>query len=180
MKRQEFIAAATEIRILMGMLTKMTRNELQNHLDACGVGISTLHHGVMRLLRHHPYTIKDLSRHMLVEPASLVPVIDELENKTLVRRTTDPQDRRRTPLVLTEQGEQMLVALPTLPMSSPFLRTLETMGDEKINVLLGALRELAEGVTDNKDMVAELSYTVRMQTAGKTVPSPDKKGRVNS
>lgn len=177
MKRQEFIAAATEIRILLGLLTKISRQEFQEHLEACGVDISTLHHGVMRLLRHHPYTIKDLSKHMLVEPASLVPVIDELEQRTLVRRTTDPNDRRRTPLILTEQGERMLVTLPTMPASSPFLRTLEMMGDEKITDLLARLRELAEGVSENKEMVSELSLTVRMQLAGRGVSPSDKKSK---
>lgn len=163
MKHQEFITAATEIRVLMVMLAKLTRQEMQEHLDTCDVGISTLHHSVMRLLRHHPYTIKELSKHMLVEPASLVPVVDELERRTYLRRTTDPKDRRRNPLVLTENGEQMLHTLPTLPMSSPFFRTLQEMGDDKILDLLGRLRELATGMSENKEMVAEVSKTVRMQ-----------------
>lgn len=163
MKHQEFITAATEIRVLMGMLTKLTRQELQEHLNTCGVDISTLHHGVMRLLRHHPYTIKELSRHMHMEAASLVPVVDDLERKTYLRRTTDPNDRRRNPLVLTDQGEQMLHTLPTLPMSSPFFKTLQEMGDDKILDLLARLRELATGMSENKEMVTELSKTVRMQ-----------------
>jgi DNA-binding MarR family transcriptional regulator len=167
MKHQEFIASATEIRILLRILTKLAHQEFQEHLDACGVGISPPHYGVMRLLKHHPYTIKELSRHMLVEPASLVPVVDELERKTFVRRTTDPNDRRRTPLVLTEQGDQLLTDLPHLPDSSPFLKTLQGMGDAKIHDLLARLRELANGMSDNQELLAELTKTVRMQAGFK-------------
>lgn len=165
MKQQEFIVAATEIRILLGMLTKMSRQEWQEHLDKCGVGISALHHGVMRLLYHHPYTIKELSKHMLVEPASLVPVVDELERKSYLRRTTDPQDRRRTPLVLTDEGQQMILSMPPLPPTSRFMQTLETMGEEKLVGLLSLLRELAQGMSENQEMIAELSKTVQMQMA---------------
>lgn len=167
MKRQEFIASATEIRVLLRVLTKMAHQEFQEHLDACGVGISMPHYGVMRLLKHHPYTIKELSKHMLVEPASLVPVVDELERKTYVRRTADPADRRRTPLVLTEEGEHMLLGLPQLPASGPFIKTLDGMGDEKVLDLLAHLRELAYGMSENKEMVSELTKTVRMQISGK-------------
>lgn len=174
MKRQEFIASAAEIRVLLRVLTKMAHQEFQEHLDACGVGISMPHYGVMRLLKHHPYTIKELSKYMLVEPASLVPVVDELERKTFVRRTADPNDRRRTPLVLTEQGDHMLTGLPQLPSSGPFMRTLEGMGDEKVLELLEHLRELAYGMSDNKEMVPELTKTVRMQISGKG-ELPDKK-----
>lgn len=174
MKHQEFISAATEVRILLGMLTKMSRQELQDHLDNCGVGISALHHGVMRLLNHHPYTIKELSKHMLVEPASLVPVVDELERKTYLLRTTDPQDRRRTPLVLTEEGQQMLSNLPPMPSTGPFMRTLEGMGDDKLQQLLSLLRELAHGMSENKEMVAELTKTVQMQVAGRTAETAKK------
>lgn len=169
MKQQEFSAAAAEIRILLGILTKMSRQELQDHLDKCGYGISALHHGVMRLLNHHPYTIKELSKHMLVEPASLVPVVDELERKTYLRRTTDPLDRRRTPLVLTDEGQQILSSLPPMPASGPYMQTLQAMGDGKIQQLLHLLRELAQGMSENKDMVPELTKTVQMQIANRSV-----------
>jgi MarR family 2-MHQ and catechol resistance regulon transcriptional repressor len=175
MKRQEFIASAMEIRVLLRILTKMAHQEFQDHLDACGVGISMPHYGVMRLLKHHSYTIKELSKHMLVEPASLVPVVDELERKTFVRRTADPNDRRRTPLVLTAEGDQMLTGLPHLPSAGPFIKTLETMGDEKVLDLLGRLRELAYGMSEDKAMVPELAKTVRMQIGDRSEQA-EKKG----
>ncbi len=163
MKQKDFLAAATEIRILMRILTKLMHQEFQEHLDACGVGISVPHYGVMRLLKDHRYTIKELSTHMLVEPASLVPVVDELERKAFVRRTKDPKDRRRTPLVLTDKGEEMLSRMPMLPATSPFMKTLEAMGDAKVTQLLARLRELTKGVSKNHELVPELSKTVRLQ-----------------
>ena len=164
---KDFVVMATEIRILMRILTKLAHQEFAEHLDKCGVGISAPHYGVMRLLKLHPYTIKELSKHMVVEPASLVPVVDELERKAFVRRTTDPADRRRTPLILTDEGDRMLTNLPLMPLSSPFMRTLDAMGEERMHDLLAGLRELAMGMSDNQEMVAELEKTVRLQVGDK-------------
>lgn len=175
MKRNEFLAAAIEIRILMAILTKLVRHELQEHLDRCGVPMSGLHHGVLRLLKHRPYTISELSKHMVVEPASLVPVVDDLERKSWVRRGTDPADRRRTPLLLTEEGDRLLTSLPMMPSSSPYVRTLERMGEQRVFELLATLRELADGASENKDIVPEISRTVQIQMGGRAALTPDKK-----
>ncbi|MBI4672293.1 MAG: MarR family transcriptional regulator [Chloroflexi bacterium] len=171
MKHHELLATAVEIRILTAILTKLTRQELQSHLDECGAGLSTVHHGVARLLRNRPFTISELSKHMMVEPASLVPIVDDLERKKLVRRSTDPQDRRRTPLLLTTAGERLLARIPVLPSSGRFLQTLEKMGDDKIALLLELLRELADGTSENKELVSEMSNTVRFQIVGGSAPS---------
>lgn len=176
MKRQEFVASATEIRILLRILTKLSHQEFQEHLEACGAGISTPHYGVMRLLKYHPYTIKELSKHMLVEPASLVPIVDELERKDFVRRTTDPNDRRRTPLILTQEGDHMLMSVPDARTTGPFMKTLEAMGEEKMLNLLAGLRTLAAGMSENKEMITELADTIRMQVGEKKAVL-EKKGK---
>lgn len=168
MKKQEFIASATEIRILLRILTKLSHQEFQEHLEACGAGISMPHYGVLRLLKYHPYTIKELSKHMLVEPASLVPIVDELERKDFVRRTTDPNDRRRTPLILTEEGNRVLTNLPATPTTSPFMKTLEEMGDERVTEMLTNLRALATGMSENKEMITDLAQTLRAHAGDKT------------
>ncbi|HZQ10703.1 MAG TPA: MarR family transcriptional regulator [Anaerolineae bacterium] len=165
MKNQELNATATELRILMTILTKMARHDLQQHLDACGVDIGALPIGVMRLLHYQSLTIKDLSKHMALEPASLVPVIDDLERRNLVRRGTDPNDRRRTPLYLTEEGERLLMGIPALPIESPFVKAIEAMGEQKAQTLLALLRELANGMMQDKSTVSRISKAVRMQMA---------------
>ena len=163
MKQYECMTAAAEIRMLISVLTKLTRQEWQEQLEASGLGVSPLDASLMRFLRHHPFTISELSKHMAVEPASLVPVVDALERKTMIRRTIDPQDRRRTPLVLTPEGERILEQLPGLTPHSAYMRTLDTMGEEKTMQLLNGLRELASGMSGSKDFVTELSKSVRMQ-----------------
>jgi DNA-binding MarR family transcriptional regulator len=177
MKKHDWIATAIEIRILIGILTKLTRQELQEHLDTCGVEMSTLDHGVVRLLRYHPFTISELSKHMLLEPASLVPVVDALERKNWIRRSTDPHDRRRTPLILTEEGERVLANLPMASTDSPFLKTLEKMGAARAEELLLLLRELVQGLSPNKELVGELSRTVQLQLGGRSASLSDKKGQ---
>ena len=60
----------------------------------------------LRLLQHTPFTLRELSDRMLVTPSTLVPVIDKLESEGLLVRGKDPDDRRRTPLELTERARE--------------------------------------------------------------------------
>src|SRR5512135_3252660 len=112
MKKEELNAAGLELRILAGVIAKMAGRDLERHLEVCSAGMSALQYGVLRLLGHHQCTIAELSRTMLLAPATLVPVVDALESKGLLKRERDPQDRRRTPLLLTPLGVEMLSRVP--------------------------------------------------------------------
>ena len=57
------------------------------------------------------FTIGDLARELLVRPHSAVELVDRLEAGGLVARSTDPGDRRRTVLTVTEKAEQLLSQL---------------------------------------------------------------------
>src|SRR5260221_216207 len=73
-----------------------------------------LQFGVMRILHHHSFTIKELSNKMTLSAAALVPVIDSLEREGLATRGHDPADRRRTPLTLTPKGRDLIAGLPII------------------------------------------------------------------
>ena len=85
MKRNDFHQAALEIRILVNIVAKMARRDLEQRLDASGIGVGALPFSVMRLLSYHPYTISELSRKMILKPATLVPAIDALERQGFQR-----------------------------------------------------------------------------------------------
>lgn len=70
------------------------------------------HIGVMRFLLVQPsLSQRALSQRMQLLPSQLVPLLDELEGRGLVARSSDPADRRRNVLTLTEAGEAAMRAV---------------------------------------------------------------------
>lgn len=60
-------------------------------------------HGVMRL--------SELSEHLHIAPRSATEVVDDLEQRGLVERQPDPNDRRATLVALTEHGNKVSAAI---------------------------------------------------------------------
>jgi DNA-binding MarR family transcriptional regulator len=67
-----------------------------SHFRALGV---LLRHGVMRL--------SELSEHLHIAPRSTTEVVDGLQERGLVERRPDPQDRRATLVGLTAEGSRL-------------------------------------------------------------------------
>jgi DNA-binding MarR family transcriptional regulator len=53
----------------------------------------------------------ELADHLRISPRSATEVVDGLEERGLVRRTADPEDRRATLVTLTEKGRQVSAAV---------------------------------------------------------------------
>ncbi|HEY2764359.1 MAG TPA: MarR family transcriptional regulator [Pseudonocardiaceae bacterium] len=60
-------------------------------------------HGVLRL--------SELSDHLHIAPRSATEVVDDLEQRGLVERRPDPNDRRATLVALTDQGTKVSEAI---------------------------------------------------------------------
>jgi DNA-binding MarR family transcriptional regulator len=73
-----------------------------SHSRALGV---LMHHGVMRL--------SELSEHLRIAPRSTTEVVDVLQERGLVERRADPNDRRATLVALTEAGTAAGEAIQT-------------------------------------------------------------------
>lgn len=50
-------------------------------------------------------TQRDLSRLLVLDPSQVVSLVDDLERRGLVKRRTDPRDRRSNTIVATPAGE---------------------------------------------------------------------------
>ncbi len=155
MTNEEFYAAAIEIRILAAIVNKMAMRDLEQRLEAHNAGVSGLQYGVLQFLRHHNGTISELSRKMMLAPATLVPVVDALEQKGLVERGKDPQDRRRTPLLLTAGGLETLERMPLVDSDDSLVHSLESMGDAKTQTLSDLLRELVKQMSGHGDAACD-------------------------
>jgi DNA-binding MarR family transcriptional regulator len=59
------------------------------------------------LMRHGPVRPSALAKHLGIAPRSATEVVDALEDRGLVRRETDPDDRRATLVVVTDHGREV-------------------------------------------------------------------------
>jgi len=74
-----------------------------SHARALGM---LMRHGVMRL--------NELSDHLHIAPRTATEVVDELEERGLVERRRDPNDRRATLVAVTGEGERVSNAIRSM------------------------------------------------------------------
>ena len=144
------------------MAAKISGRSLEQRLHAHGFPISSLQYGVLRLINHEQYTISELSRRMSLTPATLVPVVDALERHGYLARGRDPNDRRRTPLVLSESGAAVLARVPAVHDDDALVGGLETLGTDKRLQLRDLLRELLGAMPESQHAVGEVQRTLHL------------------
>ena len=73
------------------------------------LGLRPPQFGVLRLIDADPgLTQQELARRSLIDPSSMVAVVDELEELGYAERRTHPADRRKHAIHLTADGKRML------------------------------------------------------------------------
>ncbi len=150
------IATAAQVRKMLFILTRLMGRELDEQLKQHGLRISGLQYGALRVLYHHHITtLSELSRHMELTPATLVPVVDSLERDRLLERRRDPKDRRRTLLSLTENGLDILDKIPFIDRHNAFVDGIEKLGAERSEQLVLLLHELADHMVASDERLAQ-------------------------
>jgi DNA-binding MarR family transcriptional regulator len=157
MTKPDLRALATEMRILQSVLSKISREEIERRLASYDVGVSVMQFFLMRTLRREEQTLSELSRKMLLDPSTLVPMVEALVRKGFVRRNRDPRDRRRIPLTLTDEALHLIGSIPTTNEDDIILRALAQMGEEKSQQLVELLREMVTNLPNGLVLVTELS-----------------------
>lgn len=142
--------------------------------------MSGLAFGILGILRQREQTISDIGRHMMISPPALVPVIDALERQGLVQRGRDPNDRRRTPLLVTDEGRRVLASVPVMDRDDVLVRSLEAIGQERASLLLDLLREVVERMWRSGHADTERSIVdVLHESARRQFETPDGKSEVD-
>lgn len=157
----EFSSRAEELRALIMLVGKAIMRDLDRRLEASGAGVSGPQFGVMRLLCQESATISELSSRMMLTPATLVPVVDALERKGFVQRGTDPRDRRRVPLLLTDAGAQAVARVAGVSDTDSLTQALIGLGAEKAQQLQMLLRELVNHLAADDALLDRAAIPVR-------------------
>lgn len=111
------------------------------------LGLRPPHFGVLRLIDADPgLTQQELARRSLIDPSSMVAVVDELEELGYAERRTHSADRRKHAIHLTADGRRMLERAQTIAMETT-KEILAPLTADEIDELRLLLRKLA-GVED--------------------------------
>lgn len=147
---------ATEIRILISIIAKLNLRAMEQRLNETLPGMSVLQYGLLRRLSDEPCTLSELSNRMLLTPSTLVPAVDKLEREGYLVRGKDPNDRRRTPLIVTEAGRRVLQTIPPIHDDDAFVRSVEALGPVQAERLRALLHALLLGVAGDQALVEAL------------------------
>ena len=146
---------AIEIQVYAALLLKFYNQGLDERLRERGERISSLQHAILRMLQFETLTISEISQRMGLDPSTLVRAVDALERRDLARRGSDPHDRRRHPITITEKGMELIEAVPVIVAEDHAFQALESTGFKAATELRDLLRKLIEEFPEGK-MVAEL------------------------
>jgi DNA-binding MarR family transcriptional regulator len=107
------------------------------------LGLRPPHFGVMTLIESHPGSAqRDLVTRSLIDPSSMVAVIDELEQMGLAERRRHPDDRRKHAVHLTAKGRRTLERARAAAVETA-KETFAPLDPEEVETLRMLLRKLA-------------------------------------
>lgn len=120
-----------------GMLEQKQAHSLREH------GLTGTQYNTLRILRgagETALTCSDIGERLVTPGPDVTRILDRLENRGLVRRQRDDEDRRIVRARITDRGLAVLSALD-LPTEQTMLKILGHMGAEKLRQLLSLLSE---------------------------------------
>lgn len=137
---------------LLPLRITLYHTHLGQHSRACEIftanGLSVVEFDVLATLRRspqpHALTPSDIQHSMLITSGGLTKILIELENRGLISRTTDENDRRIKPVALTEKG------LPILHKAMHELNAVlkdwvnSSLSSEEVNQLAALLAKLCK------------------------------------
>ncbi len=158
---KNFIDIASELKILISLMLKLAKHDMEQRLTKAKANISILGLIVLRILCGKDQTISELGEKMILKPATLVPVIDSLEIRGLVKRKQDTNDRRRNTISLTPTGTKLIKAIPIVDNDDQMIAVLQEMGKEESEKLLMLLRKITIAMGGGKQ-IAHITDVIKL------------------
>jgi MarR family transcriptional regulator, transcriptional regulator for hemolysin len=133
-KQSESSRLKREIGQAIGEVSRAWRKEMNRRLKPFGLNVSM--RLVLLQLHQNPDGLmqRELAEKLGIEGPTLVRLLDRLEQKQWIRRTTSPDDRRRKHAVLTSKAAAQIQIIDQL---SDEVRTLMVRGMTKAEIEAG-------------------------------------------
>jgi DNA-binding MarR family transcriptional regulator len=134
---KELLSSTTFLLKRLGFKAKDSSHEAFE-----GTGLNAFHFAVMALLEEDPRETQAVIADALgYDRSHIVRLLDELEEKDLVVRKRDPEDRRRHVVKLTPEGRKALAKLRAIvvKLEQEFLAPLDTAERAELHGLLQRL-----------------------------------------
>ncbi len=147
---------AQEIRLLALTMLKIPRQKLEQRFTEENIDLTMFQHHIMSMAQRHQPTIADMSRMFGLDASTFVPSVDALVKKGYLKRERDPQDRRRYPLHLTEEGEKLHHHICNHLGEDPLHVALMSLNDEQITTLRDLLRIIVMALPEGEAALSEL------------------------
>lgn len=106
------------------------------------LGFKTRDYSILSTAATREVTQKDLAAFLMLNPSQVVSLVDDLEARGLVRRTTSPHDRRAKIVVATNEGRRAFTRAKAL-LEKTHEDLLGPLTDEERETLLRVLPLLA-------------------------------------
>ncbi len=147
---------AQEIRLLAILMLKIPRQQLEQRFADEGIDLTMLQHHIMSMAQRHQPTIADISRWMGLDPSTLVPSVDALVKKGFLQRERDPNDRRRYPLHLTDEGRETYNHICHNLGEDPLHLALMSLSQDDFEHLGRILRIIVQALPEGEIALSEL------------------------
>lgn len=107
-------------------------------VDRTGLPFSRIR--ILRRLAARPMTVKQLAHAATVDPPAATVAVNDLEDRGLVVRRTDPANRRCKVVSLTDAGREVLRIIDAVDDPAP--DTLAALSDDELSALRTVLAKL--------------------------------------
>ena len=129
-------------RIWQGMRTLVLDDDRRREVsDALGMSFARVK--ALRSLTQGPTTMRGLAERLLTDAPYTTLIVNDLEERGLVRRTVSPGDRRAKEVAVTEAGERA-AAIAEEILNRPPVRLLN-LDEDELAVLDSLISRLVEG-----------------------------------
>jgi DNA-binding MarR family transcriptional regulator len=106
-----------------------------------------------------------IAKNVNLSAATVTNIVDRLENKNLVARVRDSQDKRKVSLYLTENGQAILVKAPQA-LQQHFIENFANLAPWEQSQLLSSMQRIADMMDANEIDAAPLLELDAMNISG--------------
>jgi DNA-binding MarR family transcriptional regulator len=137
-------ARSYELRILQSLRRIIRAVDIHSRKLATQHKITGPQLGCLLAVKENgPITSSRLAQKVYLSPSTIVGIVDRLEEKGLVQRRRDSKDRRLIHICITEAGEDLVAAAPSLLQDTLANALLELPESEQISITM-ALEKLVD------------------------------------